>query len=311
MKKNHLLVVLLAFTCLLGSSQTTEAEKGLKAAVSNDSLDGWKLSGTLFINASQSSFTNWSAGGQPSVSVNGLFNGRAYYKKDKLSWDNTLDIGYGLLKQGKDADFIKTDDKIDFVSKLGYKAFEKWNYAALLNFKTQMDKGYNYPNDSVIISRFLAPAYILGAIGLDYKPGDNMSVFIAPVTSKFTIVNDQTLADSGAFGVDPGNKMRAELGGYIRFSYEKEILKNINFGTKLDLFSNYLNNPGNIDINWETLITLKANEFLSASIATQLIYDDDIKIENDKNDNGTIEAGEYSPLIQFKEVISIGLTLKF
>jgi len=155
----------------------------------------------------------------------------------------------------------------------------------------------------------MSPAYILTAAGLDYKPGPAFSAFIAPVTAKYTIVNDQVLADSGAFGVDPGKKFRGEFGGYLRVQFQKDIFKNVNFGTKAEFFSNYLNNPQNIDVNWETLLTLKANEFLSATVSTQLIYDDDINIAKDDDDDGVIDRS--SPDVQFKEVLAIGITLKF
>ena len=308
MKRSFILLLLAFLLTGVTYAQVSEVESSLRTA-SNDTLEGWKKGGSVFINTSQTSFTNWAAGGQNSLSINGLVNLFANYKKGKSSWDNSLDIGYGLLKQGKDADFIKTDDKIDLVSKYGYQAFGKWNYAALLNFRTQMTNGYSYPNDSVAISKLLAPGYILVAAGLDYKPSDMFSAFVAPLTGKITLVNDQSLADSGAFGVEPGNRSRAELGGYVRLLFQKDILKNVSFGTKIDLFSNYLNNPQNIDINWETLLTLKANKFLSASLATHLIYDDDITIDVDTDDDGV--ADRRGPRTQFKEVLSIGLTLKF
>jgi len=142
-----------------------------------------------------------------------------------------------------------------------------------------------------------------------YKPGDIFSAFIAPVTAKITIVNDQALADSGAFGVDPGKKVRSELGGYIRLMFQKDIIENVSFATKMDIFSNYLNNPQNIDINWETLLTLKANKYLSATLTTHLIYDDDVKIEEDTDNDGITDR--KGPRTQFKEVVSIGLTIKF
>ena len=308
MKKSIVVFFLMFIIAGIGSAQVTEAEETIRTS-KTDSVDGWKNGIVTFINMSQTSLTNWSTGGENSLSINGLINAHANLKKGKSSWDNSLDIGYGLLKQGQDAGFIKTDDKIDLVSKYGYRAFGKWNYAVLANFKTQMTNGYNYPNDSVIISKFLAPGYILGAAGLDYKPNDNFTAFISPITGKITLVNDQALADSGAFGVDPGQKSRVELGGYIRVAFQKDLIENVNFSTKIDLFSNYLDNPQNIDVNWETLLTLKANKYLSATLSTLLIYDDNIKIEKDTNNDGIIDS--KGPRIQFKEILSIGITLKF
>jgi len=272
------------------------------------------------LNFSQTSLTNWAAGGQNSIAGNGLVSLFANYKKKKMFWANSLDLGYGMLRQGKD-DVRKTDDKIDLFSKYGREASGNWFFAGLFSFKTQMTPGYNYPNDSIIISDLLAPAYALFAVGMDYKPTDNLNLFISPLTGKFTYVNSEILANEGAFGVTPaeyddlgtlikkGSKTRAEVGGYVRFSYKKELFENVTVDNKLDLFSNYLNNPQNIDINWEVLISLKVNKFITATISTHLIYDDDIMIEVDTNGDGTPDR--KGPRTQFKEVFAIGFSYKF
>ena len=140
---------------------------------------------------------------------------------DNTSWDNSLDVGFGLLKQGSD-DLRKTDDKFDFVSKYGRKAFNDFYYAALLNFKTQLAPGYKDPDYTNKISDFFAPAYLLAALGLDYKPTPHFSAFFAPVTGKITFVTDQALSDDGAFGVTPGEKSLSEFGGYFRASLFKK-----------------------------------------------------------------------------------------
>jgi hypothetical protein len=221
------------------------------------------------------------------------------------------------VKQGAD-DFKKTDDKIDFLSKYGQEAFKNFYYAALFNFKTQMTTGYNYSDDSKTkISNLFAPAYITLALGLDYKPDAYFSAFVAPLTAKFTFVTDEDLSNFGAFGVDPGETVKSEIGGYIRAIYSKndfkaELLKNVSFTTKIDLFSNYLKNPQNIDVNWETLLAFKVNKYLNVNFNTQLIYDDDIFIKNDRNGNGELEAGEGSKsLVQFKEIFGVGFSYKF
>ncbi|MES2286637.1 MAG: DUF3078 domain-containing protein [Bacteroidota bacterium] len=291
-------------------------------AQTTDTIKYWKKGGLASINFSQASFTNWAAGGENSLSGIALFNVFANYKKEKNTWDNSLDLAYGLLQSGYSAP-RKNEDKIDLSSKYGRYAFlEHWYYSALVNFKSQFDDGYNYPNDSVVISRFMAPAYLLGAIGIDYKPNNYLSLFISPITSKTTFVNDQRLADAGAFGVDKaeydsvsvkikdGKLLRTELGGYLRFTYKKDIVKNVNFSTKLELFSNYLDNPQNIDVNWEVLIGMKVNKYLSANISTQMIYDHDIPVPVEREINGIKEMGA-GPRLQFKEVLSVGFSYKF
>ncbi|MBX2958885.1 MAG: DUF3078 domain-containing protein [Flavobacteriales bacterium] len=323
MKKFYFIVVLTAITQSLSSQVLTEehleAEKKLKVQ-KTDTIEGWKTGGVFSLNFTQVSLTNWAAGGDNSISLNGITNLFANYKKGNSTWDNTLDLAYGLMKQGKQG-MRKTDDRVDFMSKYGQRAFKNWYYAALINFRTQMAPGYNYPDDSTKISNFLAPAYLLGAIGMDYKPNDNFNVFISPLTMRTTIVNDSKLADAGAFGVDKaeyndlgekiknGKMFRSEYGGYLRSLLKADIMKNIKLISKLDLFSNYSDHPERIDVNWEVLIALKVNEYISATIATNLIYDHDVDIAVDENGDGVFDA--FGPRTQFKEVLGIGLTYKF
>lgn len=316
MKMKIYLTLLLIGYWGLANGQITDNEKNLRTQ-SPDTIQGWKKGGVIAVNLAQTSLTNWSAGGQNSVAVNGIFSGFANYKKNKSAWDNSLDIGYGLIKQGKNSSYRKTDDKFDFLSKYGHEAFRNFYYAALVNFKTQMAAGYDYPNDSVKISNLFSPAYLLFALGMDYNPNAYFSAFIAPVTARVIFVRDQLLSDAGAFGVDPGKKSKSEFGGYIRAIYSRndfksEFLKNVSFTTKVDLFSNYADKPQNIVVNWETLIALKVNKFISANISTQLLYDDKIKIPFDKNGDGTIAPGEaVGSKIQFKEIIGVGLAYNF
>jgi len=275
-----------------------------------DTTLGWSKSGVFSLNMAQASFTNWAAGGQNSVALNGLINLAANLKNEKSAWDNALTIGYGKMRQkGNDLGWVKTDDRIDFQSKYGQKASEKWFYSGLMSFRTQMDNGYNYPDTENKISDLLAPAYLLFSLGMDYKPNPQFSVFLSPLTSKNTIVMDEELSAIGAFGVEPGKKFRPELGAYANIAYKKdEIVKNVNFLTKLDLFTNYLKNPQNIDISWEALLVMKVNEFISATVNTHLLYDDDILIKIDEGNEGEPVMGKRA---QFKEVIGVGFTYKF
>jgi hypothetical protein len=305
MKKTIIAILLLA-SVNIAYSQVTDAEKQLKAQ-SADTVLGWKKGGTINLNASQTSLTNWAAGGQSSMAINGLLNMYAHNKKAKSLWENYLDLGYGSLKQ-KGNDWWKTDDRIEFTSKYGLKAGDKLYYAGLLNFKTQMDQGYNYPNDSVKISGFMSPGYLLVAIGLDYVPSPNFTVFFAPITAKMTFVSDDSLANAGAFGVDPGDHMKTEFGGYLRAAAKIDLMENISLQSKLDLFSNYMKNFPTVDVNWETLISMKVNKYFSATLSTNLIYDEDVTIKKE-NDDGTFS--EYNSKVQFKEVLAIGFSVKF
>jgi hypothetical protein len=279
-----------------------------------DTLKHWNYKGDGALAISQVSLTNWSAGGENTFATNAMVNLFANFKQKKLSWNNSLALAYGFLNQ-ESIKNKKTDDKIDLASQLGYVATKNWNYSLLFGFKSQFADGYNYPDDSTVISRFMAPGYLQLALGMEYKPDDYFSLFLSPLGARLTIVNDQRLADLGAFGVDPaiydnenvlishGKKHRWEFGASLKAVFLKEIAQNVSLNTKLELFSNYLKNPQNIVVNWEVLLTLKVNSFLTTNIGTQLIYDDNIDIVD--------KSGASGPRTQFKEIIGVGLAYKF
>lgn len=264
----------------------------------------WKKGGLASITFSQTSLTNWSGGGDNAISTNALLNLFSNYNKGNNSWENTLNLEYGLVKQG-DQGVRKSIDKIDFTTKYGYKNGGHWYYSALLDFKTQFAKGYNYSNtDDVKVSNLLAPAYMTLSLGMDYKPNDVFSAYLSLLTSKMTIVNDDDLSDDGAFGVDPGDKFRGEFGAFTKMTLKKDIMKNVNLKSTLDLFTNYSDSFGNIDVLWDVMINMKVNDFLTATINTSLVYDDDVDyISKDELNKG--------PKIQFKEIVGLGLAYKF
>lgn len=291
------LLILLMVLPLVGFSQAE-----------SDSTKVWKFGGNASINFSQVSLSNWAAGGKSSASGTFLFNSFANYQKGKISWENSLDLGYGLMKE-EDSQSVKTDDKIDFSSKFGLKGKGKIFYSALFNFRTQMADGFKYPDRDNRISTFMAPGYFTLALGADYKPNDKFSLFVSPVTGKMTVVTDDVLSDEGAFGVDPGKKSRGEMGAFLKTQFKTTVVENVSLETKLDLFSNYLDTPQNIDIHWDILLNMKINDYLSANLITNLIYDDDVSIAIDKDGDGVID--EKGPRVQFKELFGVGLSFKF
>lgn len=299
----------LSFLSSIVFSQTTEGEAALKSKTKADTT-GWTKKGDISVNFSQVSLTNWASGGLNSISGNSFFNYSFNYKKDSLSWDNDLSLAYGIIRQGSEnALWIKSDDRIDFSSKLGFNINEKSYIAGFFNFRTQFDKGFDTPERINLISNVLSPAYLLGAVGYDLKPNSAWSIFMSPVTYKGTIVMDDSLSAIGAFGVEMNENYRSELGGYLRLRYQEEIMKNVNYLGKLDLFSNYFNNPENIDINWENTFTMKVNKYLNVNLMTHLVYDHDIAISVDSNNDGTID--EVGPRLQVKQIFGAGFSYKF
>jgi hypothetical protein len=313
---------------LLGSytaSAQTKALDTIKAHVTAkiDSIKKkWDIGGLFSVTFSQANFLNWSAGGQDALGLTSLVSFHANYSSGKFKWLNDVELGYGFQRIA-DQPFQKTTDQIAITTNPGYRVFDSTLAGLLVNFQSQFAPGYLLPNDSILISKFFAPAFVVIAAGLTWKPTKALSVFLSPATARLTFVEDQGLADQGAFGVKPavydslGNKIQngktelTQFGAYFKGDYCKEIWKNIKLTTDLELFSNYLKDPQNIVVNWTTFIQLKVNKFISATLNTQLIYDNNVEIPVFKDIAGVNTVVGKGPRLQFKDIFGVGLAYKF
>jgi hypothetical protein len=273
----------------------------------------WKLKSNFGLNMTQSSFTNWAAGGRNNLSGLAFINAEANYSKDRIKWANALALALGGI-QYFDEELQKTDDILDFQSTLSYGLKDPWFLSGLVGFRTQFIDGFQNVGDSLRSSTFMAPGYLNTTLGFEYVPNDHFRILGSVLSGKFTFVQDERLANQGAFGVEPavfgnngelitaGSRWRPEIGSYVRIIYSKEIAKNIDLRTRWEFFSNYIENPQNIDVNAELVMNFKVNSWFSASLQVNLIYDDDINI--------TDRFGNTGPRTQFKQVIGIGLNYK-
>lgn len=271
-------------------------------AYTPDGDTSWKSKYEASLGFSQTSFTNWAAGGENALSVNAMLNIYKNYAKGNVAWNNYLGLAYGVNMNQTAPKVRKTNDKIDFLTKGGLYAWKHWDYAGLFEFNSQFDKGYNYPNDSVYISKFLAPGYFQLSIGMNYKPVDYFAVFISPIGARLTVVNDKSMTSrpEGAYGIFGDNTTLWQIGGSVNAVFKKDILKNVNLMSKLDLFSDYRHNPQNVIVGWENNILMKVNKYISLNLSTRLIYDDNISyIDKEGNPRGA--------RTQFRETFSVGL----
>ena len=305
--KKHFLMALVLLMGVSAMAQETETPV-------QDSH--WHSKGNIGLNFSQGAYSNWAAGGQNTLAWLGTFNYSINYAKNNFKWNNTLNaaLGYSFFDFKKDP--LKTDDMIEFTSLAGLKATQTLNYSVELAFRSQFANGYAYDIDSTnYISKFLAPAYISLGVGMEWVPNEYFSLYFSPLTGRVTIVNDDRLAEEGAFGVNEldkndtiahakYNKIRYEFGARAVAKFQYPIYTNINFNSKLELFSNYLKDPQYIDVDWQNMLVLKVNSWLNANVATHLIYDRDIPFYDEK----TGERIEGSK-VQFKEVLSIGFMI--
>lgn len=267
-------------------------------------VDGkWVLSGVTGINISQTALSNWSAGGENSLAGNAYLNGALLRKSGNWLWQNTLVMEYGMSNT-KSNGTQKTNDNLNFTTQLGYTTNNIWFYSLMGDLKTQFYEGYKYPDKTNYISKFFAPAYSNISLGIDYRPKANYSLYFSPVAAKLTFVNDDYLSDLGSFGVDPGDKFKAEFGAYFKARMEQTIMENVNLVTSVDFFTPYSSEFGNVDVNWDVMISMKINKYLSATLNTTLKYDNDVKTITD---DGEIKGAK----VQFKEVLGVGIAYNF
>lgn len=246
---------------------------GFAQETSNDTVKHWTRKGVFTFLANQSSFSNWQAGGQNNFAGNVGINYDFNYKNGDWNWDNKIILAYGLTKI-KGADTQKTDDRVEFNSLLGKKASGYWFYSAFFNFKTQMDAGLDPATQTLKISHFFSPAYFQMGPGMLWKKSDNLKVNFAPATSKLIMVHDHFTEFGSSFGVEQGETSRYELGAAINGYYKFNIMENVSVENILNFYSNYLEDPQNVDIDYQLNIVMKINKVLSTNLAFQTIYDD-------------------------------------
>ncbi len=267
----------------------------------------WNFEGLADVRFSQGYISpSWAEGGESSISTMSILKYSADYsygKKRNLDTDVEYRLGY--LKAG-DNIFQKNDDKFEINAKYGKQAVNNWYYSGLLNFRTQLFKGKEYINDSTIntVSNILSPAYLVFSLGLDYKPSNKLTILFSPLTSKFTIVADTVNYDQTRFGVGQDEFVRKEIGAYIKAISKLKYRDNIELENKINFFTNYIDNPQNIDVDWEVNLNVKLTDYIKMSINAHFIYDDNITfIDEDGRERGARS--------QFKELFGIGFVYSF
>ena len=269
----------------------------------------WDVGGDININFSQVSLSNWAGGGQSSISLGNIVNLHANYDDHRNLWNNKFQGTYGLIRQGKGKGqpIRKSDDLFIIESQYGRNFSENWMASALVNLRSQFSKGEEVEvlpdgkDSTYLVSEFFSPAYLQVALGVAFKKNKVFNFTLSPLTSKNTIVLNKRLATS--YGLKSGETVRSEVGASYNANFKKEIIKNIKLESNLNLFSNY-EKFQNVDVNWSVHFVLKVNKFITSSIITQLIYDDDIDVPRDNDKT-------VGPATQFKSAINVGFAYSF
>lgn len=304
----------------------------------NDSVPQyWNAGGSFNSTFQQVSLANWAGGGQNSLSLGAVASLFAVFDDTvRRRWENNLELSYGLGRiGGSESSFVKTNDNLLLVSRYGRKLATRFYLSALLDFRSQLTQGFRYEqvNDSVQnatqISEFLSPGFLITSLGITYSPTrkkvllkrrangqeeddepdkdrkdkarDYFSVTLSPFSGKFTFVLDDEMIALNLYGTE-GERVRAEIGSNLTLVVRKRLVENVTVSSNLNLFSAY-QQPENIDLNFQTVVVLKVNKFLAASVSLQLIYDDDINVER--------EDGSLGPALQVQNAVNVGLSYGF
>ena len=267
----------------------------------------WKLLGTGAVGFSQTALSNWAKGGESSLSLLLIGKYSANYSKKNYKWENLAEFRLGIFTS-ESRGLEKNDDKLEFQSRFGLSAFKKWYYSAESNFRTQIARGYSYPDKTNPISAFMAPAYLTFSVGMDYKPNKNFSLFLSPFTSKTTIVKDTALIDPTHFGIEAGKTRLWEPGVIVKLNWHYRILENINYDTRAEVFNNYNYPFQKFNVDWEQTLLLEVTQHISTRIMSQVIYDYNVKFPI-KDANG-VEIAQQAKW-QFKELFTVGFNYKF
>jgi len=383
--KNRILIALL-FVCTLsafGQSKTDlkDALKPQEIKINDTMNHNWKYGGFLGVNFGQVALVNWAAGGQNSIAIQANANGFLTYEHKHLLWDNQLTFSLGGIAQGRVRQpsatnkypFRKNVDILQITSRVGYIIDKKkhWMATFLTDLKTSLLDGFDYSGYDAgtspqrqLSSTPFSPSNLLLSLGINYKPTSFFSLYLSPVTAKLTMMDANTLlaqndtssdkygkVDRTRYGLDNGTTFHASIGAYLRMDFQKDLWKNINLKTALELFQSYTDkhvldgivqselatiyaaypnenpatggvpsagtknlinhlyydNRGNTYVNWLTNITFKVNKYITASLETQLLYDQTVAVPH-LLPNGSTYLGRGT---QFREAFTLGFGFKF
>lgn len=272
-----------------------DGRKYLKSKVDTTGRkSGWEVYGTNTLTVNQNTFSNWLAGGENSVSLNGKVDYEFNFRKKKHFWDNRFILEYGFI-DNKTNGTRKTADNINLTTSYGYLIREKWYLTSSLNIRSQFSAGYDYAaTPRKKLSNLFAPAYVTIGIGANYTPSSNFSISIQPLTSRTTIVSDKDLQLKGSYGLKKdGDVFLFEIGAYVGGRYKFKLFENVTYDNNIGIFSNYSNKFYNLDIVYAGVLDMKINNFMSTQLTVNMIYDDD-QIKQ----------------TQFKQALGIGLVYK-
>ena len=297
---------------------TAKEEDLRRVALTKIKPDLWKFKTDLSYLLSQGVVSNWAKGGENNISsVLDVTSALNYNNKvTKVNSATSARFALGLQASGKYGGIRKNLDILEINSKINHKAFGKFDLSGLFQFKSQFLPGYTYPNDStsIKVSKFFNPATVILGYGLEYKPNKNTSISFSPVSYKGTFVPDTANINQTKYGIAADRWSKNELGAYLTINSKLLLFEKINMTNRLQLFSNFLSKPQNIDIDWEMIATMPLNWFTDLRMNVHLIYDDNTLLPVYDRGEPVLDTDgkqKKAPMVQFKELLGVSFIFKF
>ncbi|MHC1732502.1 MAG: DUF3078 domain-containing protein [Bacteroidales bacterium] len=297
---------------------TAQQEDLRRVALSKIKPDLWKFKTDLSYLLSQGVISNWAKGGESNISsVLDVTSALNYNNKvTTVNSATSARFALGLQASGKYGGIRKNLDILEINSKINHKAFGKFDLSGIFQFKSQFLPGYTYPNDttSIMVSKFFNPATFILGYGLEYKPNKNLSVSFSPLSYKGTFVTDTANINQTKYGIAADKMAKNELGAYLTINSKLVLFEKINMTNRVQLFSNFLMKPQNVDVDWEMIATMPLNWFTDLRVNTHLIYDDNTLLpvfEKGEPVLGTDGKQKKAPMVQFKELLGVSFVFKF
>jgi hypothetical protein len=279
-----------------------------RRAVPSPPVKAWNLGSEFNLMVNQTAYSNWAKGGNSSIALTTDIKAWAKYAKGNIRWDNSSWIVYGVQRTEL-YNIRKNQDRISLASILSHKAFKNFDYTITSTFETQGFKGYSYPNDSIPVSKLMAPGDLKLNLGMTYKPKPKLTIFASPLGGALRFVLDTVGIDETRYGLKSGHSVMAQLGARVTINHSMVLFKNVNMVNYLDLFSDYLDHPEKINFDWRLSLDLKFNPYIYTSIKTELIYDNKVMLPiYEVQDGVKVKVGE-GKRIQLMEVF--GITFRY
>ena len=268
-----------------------DSVKKIQKKEKEELIKEWTVDGRFTFLFNQASFTNWTAGGENNVAGNIGVNYDFNFRNKKIKWDNKIIAVYGsshVSNQG----YRKTDDRFEYNSVLALKTTNRWYFSFFTNLITQFSRGFDYSQDpKKEVSSVFSPAYLGFGPGILWRKNENMRVNIAPATSRFTFVSKPF---SGQYGVLEGKTSTYGLGFNMSAFLKFQLMEELTMENIIALYSNYLRNPQNVDVNYQINFLISVNKYLSTNLTLHVIADNNA-----------------SRRVQFREVFGLGLNYTF